>query len=191
MRSHIYDCTLNPRERFENPHPGEVHSLPGSSQESSTEPMDTDEGRCMTRRIMDTVCTAYRRPHAGSEGHNPDPMPLGTPVARSEVQRGTGGQLTRGATAAALGRPPEETLLNIPLCVSGEAGGDEEPSLHHPGLVDPINDFDDQRRHRGARPKTRQQFNTQTVGEEAPISGRGTDFFLPLSGQPHISEVRS
>ena len=44
MQNCVYDWTLQPRERFAGGNPTGVRSLPGSSRESSTEPMDTDEG---------------------------------------------------------------------------------------------------------------------------------------------------
>ena len=44
MQNHVYDHTLMPRDQFADSVPVGVHSLPGSSRESSTEPMDTDEG---------------------------------------------------------------------------------------------------------------------------------------------------
>ena len=44
MQNHVYDHTLTPRDRFAGSVPIGVHSLPGSSRESSTEPMDTDQG---------------------------------------------------------------------------------------------------------------------------------------------------
>ena len=43
-QNRVYDRTLMPRDRFMGSVPVWVRSLPGSSRESSTEPMDTDEG---------------------------------------------------------------------------------------------------------------------------------------------------
>ena len=42
-QNHVYDRTLTPKDQFSGSVPIGVHSLPGSSRESSTEPMDTDE----------------------------------------------------------------------------------------------------------------------------------------------------
>ena len=44
MQNCVYDHTLMPRDWFVGSVPVGVHSLPGSSRESLTEPMDTDEG---------------------------------------------------------------------------------------------------------------------------------------------------
>ena len=44
-QNRVYDRTLTPRDQFTGSVPIGVHSLPGSSRESSTEPMDMDEGQ--------------------------------------------------------------------------------------------------------------------------------------------------
>ena len=44
MQNRVYDRTLMPRDWFAGSVPVGVHSLPGLSRESSTEPMDMDEG---------------------------------------------------------------------------------------------------------------------------------------------------
>ena len=73
------------------------------------------------------------------------------------------------------------------------AGPPEEgdPSLHWPALVDPVHNLDWREDPRGARPKVRPRFSTQTIAEEAQGFQGGTDFYLPLIGQPRISEVRA
>ena len=43
-QNHVYDRTLMPRDRFAGSVPIGVRSLLGLSRESSTEPMDMDEG---------------------------------------------------------------------------------------------------------------------------------------------------
>ena len=71
------------------------------------------------------------------------------------------------------------------------AGPPEEgdPSLHWPALVDPAHNLDWREDPKGARPKVRPRFSTQTIAEEAQEFQGGTDFYLPLIGQPRISEV--
>ena len=71
------------------------------------------------------------------------------------------------------------------------AGPSEEgdPNLHWPALVDPAHDLDRREDPKGARPKVGPRFSTQTIAEEAQGSQGGTDFYLPLLGQPRISEV--
>ena len=55
MRNCMYNRTLQPRERFTGGNPTGVCSLPGSSRESSTEPMDTDEGARTTWEIAENI----------------------------------------------------------------------------------------------------------------------------------------
>ena len=71
------------------------------------------------------------------------------------------------------------------------AGPPEEgdPSLHRPALVDPAHNLDWREDPKGARPKARPGFSTQTIAEEAQGFQGGTDFYLPLIGQPRILEV--
>ena len=68
MQNHVYDHTLTPRDQFAGSVPVGVRSLPGSSRESLTEPMDTDEGARTTRKIAESVRVARGRVHSDSEG---------------------------------------------------------------------------------------------------------------------------
>ena len=69
--------------------------------------------------------------------------------------------------------------------------GEGDPSLHWPVLVDPAHNLDWREDPRGARPKVGPRFSTQTIAEEAQGFQGGMDFYLPLIGQPRISEVRA
>ena len=71
------------------------------------------------------------------------------------------------------------------------AGPPEEgdPSLHRPVLVDAAYNLDWREDPKGARPKVRSRFSTQTIAEEAQGFQGGTDFYLLLIGQPRISDV--
>ena len=66
-----------------------------------------------------------------------------------------------------------------------------DPNLHRPALVDPAQDLDWREAPKGARPKVGPRFSTQMIADEAQGSQGGTDFYLPLLGQPRISEVRA
>ena len=81
------------------------------------------------------------------------------------------------------------TLLQIPLCVTAGPPGEGDPSLHRPALVDPVHSLDRREDPKGACSKVGPRFSTQTIAEEAQGSQGGTDFYLPLLGQPRISEV--
>ena len=94
MQNHVYDRTLMPRDWFMGSVPIRVRSLPGSSRESSTEPMDTDEGAKTTRNIVESVCVARGWVHSDSKGYPPDTnSPLLTARSRRE---GPGSMATRG-----------------------------------------------------------------------------------------------
>ena len=96
-------------------------------------------------------------------------------------------------TAGAVGG---DTLLNIPLCSMAEGPGEQSQSLFRPPMSDPEVDLEHRR---GARPKVAGPQTTQTKQEEAKAASteervlqlRGTDFYLPLGGQPRISERKS
>ena len=63
MQSRVYDRTLTPRDRFAGSVPVGVRSLPGSSRESLTEPIDRrggenyaqDRGKCTCREGSGTL----------------------------------------------------------------------------------------------------------------------------------------
>ena len=77
-----------------------------------------------------------------------------------------------------------------------EGPGEQSQSLFRPPMSDPEVDLE---RQRGARPKVTGSQVTQTKKAEAKVSSaeeqalqvRGTDFYLPLGGQPRISERKS
>ena len=72
----------------------------------------------------------------------------------------------------------------------------EHPSLNRPAMSDIMVDIE---RRGGTRPRDEPVYTTQTIREEiqeAATEGRatqlaGTNFYLPLMGQPRISQMRS
>ena len=84
-RNRVYDRTLQPRERFAGGNPTGTHSLPASSRESSTEPMDMDEGSRTIREIPENIRRAQGRGRAGSVGHVPKDLTL--PAAGGQENR--------------------------------------------------------------------------------------------------------
>ena len=193
-QNRVYDHTLMPRDRFVGSVPVGVRSLPGSLRESSTEPMDTDKGARTTHKIVESIRVARGRVHSDSEGYLPDTISHSL-SARSR-REGLGSMATRGE---ALGGNPRRgqsvtespTLLQIPLCVTAGPPEEGDLSLHRPVLVDPAHNLDRREDPRGARPKVVPRFSTQTIAEEAQQFQRGTDFYLPLIGQPRILEVHA
>ena len=132
--------------------------------------------------------------HSDSEGYLPDTnSPLLTARSRRE---GPGSSATRGEMLGGDLRRRQNitespTLLQIPLCVTAGPLEEGDPSLHRPALVDPAHDLDRREDPEGTRPKVGPRFSTQTIAEEAQGSQGGTDFYLPLLGQPMTSEVRA
>ena len=88
------------------------------------------------------------------------------------------------------------TLLNIPPCSMAEGPGEQSQSLFRPPMSDPEVDLECRR---GARPKvavpqtlqTKKEETEAASTEESVLQLRGTDFYLPLGGQPRISERKS
>ena len=193
-QNRVYDRTLMPRDRFAGSVPIGVCSLPGSSRESSTEPMDTDEGVRTTRKIVESIRVARGRVHSDSEGYLPDT--ISHSLSTRNRREGPESRATRGGTS---GNNPQRgqsvtespTLLQIPLCVTAGPPEKGDPSLHWPALVDPAHNLDQREDPRGARPKHGPRFSTQMIAEEAQGFQGGTDFYLPLIGQPKILEVRT
>ena len=97
MQNRVYDQTLMPRDRFAGSVPVGVRSLPGSSRESSTEPMDTDEGARTTRKIVESVCVMRGRVHSNSEGYLPDT--ISHLLSARSRREGPESMATRGETS--------------------------------------------------------------------------------------------
>ena len=194
MQNRVYNRTLTPRDPFAGSVPIGVRSLPGSLRESLMEPMDTDEGAKTTRKIVESVRVARGRVHSDSEGYLPDT--ISHLLSARSRREGPESMATRGETSRdnpQRGQSVTEspTLSQIPLCVTAGPPEEANPSLHRPALVDPVHNLDWREDPRGARPKHGPRFSTQTITEEAQGFQGGTDFYLPLIGQPKILEVPS
>ena len=146
--------------------------------------MDTDEGAKTTRKIVESVRVARGWVHSDSEGYPPHTnSPLLTARSRREGPglMASRGEMTRGDSRRGQDATESPTLLQIPLCVTAGPSDEGDPNLHRPALVDPAHDLDRREAHEGA----------QTIAEGVQGSQGGTDFYLPLLGQPRISEVRA
>ena len=183
-----------PRDQFVGGVPIGVCSLPGSSRESSTEPMDTDEGVRTTPKIAEKVRAARGWVYSDSEGYLPDT--ISHLVSARSRREGPESMATRGETSGGNPRRGQGiteslTLLQIPLCVTAGPPEEGDLSLHQPALVDPAHNLDWREDPRGARPKGGPRLSTHTIAEEVQGFHGGTDFYLPLIGQPRISEVHA
>ena len=125
----------------DNAPPERTQSLPASSQEFSTEPMDTDDARWASEEIYRRI---RRQASLGQSGSAADVTLLSEPIeviirGRSTHRKETGrqtqtvtpsseGQSTQDVdtTAGAVGG---ETLLNIPPCSMTEEPGEQSESL--------------------------------------------------------------
>ena len=186
-----------------NAPPERTQSLPASSRESSTEPMDTDNARRASEEIYRRIRQQAGLSRSGSVGDlilQPEPLGVMT-QGKLVLQRRTSKPSQAGqpsvenpeTTAGAVGG---DTLLNIPPCSMAEGPGEQSQSLFRPPMSDPELDLECWR---GARPKVAGPLTTHTKQEEAKAASteervlqlRGTDFYLPLGGQPRISERKS
>ena len=99
MQNRVYDCTLTPRDWFAGSIPIRVRSLLGSLRESSTEPMDMDEGGKTTCKIVESIRVTRGWVHSDSEGYLLDTNPpLLTARSRREGPGliATGGEMSGG-----------------------------------------------------------------------------------------------
>ena len=96
-QNRVYDHTLTPRDRFARSVPVGVHSLPGLSRESSTEPIDVDEGARTTCKIVESVHVARGWVHSDSKGYLPDT--LSHLLSARSRREGLESMATRGETS--------------------------------------------------------------------------------------------
>ena len=199
----MYRRGLYPLGNRGNAPPEGTQSLPASSRESSTEPMDTDDARRASAEIYRRIRQQAGLSRSGSVGDiTLQSAPLGIMTqGKLVLRRGMPEQTQAGQssvenpepTAGAVGGV---TLLNIPPCSMAEGPGEQSQSLFRPPMSDPEVDLEHRR---GARPKVTGPQMTQTKKEEAKTASTeehvlqvwGTDFYLPLGGQPRISERKS
>ena len=170
--------------------------------------MDTDDARQASEEIYRKIRQQAGLSRSGLvEDVTLQPEPLGVITQGGLVlRRGTSEQPQVGQLSIRdqLGRDPEttsgavggDTLLNIPPCSMAEEPGERSQSLFRPPMSDLELDLECQR---GARPKVAGPLTTQNIQEEAKAASieeralqlRGTDFYLPLGGQPRFSERKS
>ena len=186
-----------------NAPPEKTQSLPASSRESSTEPMDKDDARRASEEIYRRIRQKAGLSRSGSVGDitlQPEPLGIMTQgklvLRRRTPEQSQAGQSNVENPETTAGAVGGDTLLNIPPCSMAEGPGEQSQSLFRPPMSDPEVDLEHRR---GARPKVAGPPTTQTIQEEAKAASteehvlqvRGTDFHLPLEGQPRISERKS
>ena len=202
-RGGVYRRGLYPLGNRGNAPPEGTQSLPASSHESSTEPMDTDDTRWASAEIYRRIRQQAGLSRSGSVGDvTLQPAPLGIMtqgklvLRRKTPEQSQAGQSNVEDPEVTAGAVGGDTLLNIPPCSMAEGPGEQSQSLFRPPMSNPEVDLE---RRRGARPKVTGPQMAQTKKEEAKATSteehalqvRGTDFYLPLGGQPRISERKS
>ena len=133
MQNHVYDRTLTPRDRFTGSVPVGVCSLPGSSRESSKEPMDTDEGAKLRAKSWKEYASWGVGYTLTLRGIHYIPTPLcSLPGAGGRARvKGPVGERCQGVTHKGDKMPTESpTLLQIPLCVTARPSEEGDPNLH-------------------------------------------------------------
>ena len=132
--------------------PSRPRSLPGSSRESSTEPMDTDEARQISEEIHRRIFRD-KRERRGSEGDQPRSREPLTWDTRPPGREMGGGTSARGETGIGM----EVSLLNIPPPTMADEPVPEHPSLNRPAMSDVTVDIE---RRGGARPRDEPVYTT-------------------------------
>ena len=186
-----------------NAPPEKTQSLPASSRESSTEPMDTDDARLPSEEIYRRIRQQAGLSRSGSVGDitlQPEPLGIMTQgklvLHKRTPEQSQAGQSNVENPETTAGAVGGNTLLNIPPCSMAEGPGEQSQSLFRPPMSDPEVDLE---RRRGVRPKVAGPLTTQILHEETKVASteeralrvRGIDFYLPLGGQPRISERKS
>ena len=161
----VYRRGLHTAGNRGNAPPERTQSLPASSCESSTEPMDTDDARRASEEIYQRIRQQAGLSRSGSVGDmtlQPELLGImtqGKLVLRKRMpeqsQVGQSNVEDPETTAGAVGGV---TLLNIPPCSMAEGPGKQSQSLFRPPMSDPEVDLE---RRRGARPKVAGPLTTQ------------------------------
>ena len=204
-RGGVYRRGLYTLENRDNAPPERTQSLPASSHESSTEPMDTDDACQASEEIDQRIrhqAGLCRPGLAGDVTLQPKPLGVmtqgrlilcrGSPEQSQVAQSSNRDQPVRD-TEPTMGAVGGESLLNIPPCSMAEELGEQSQNLFWPPMSDPELDLECWH---GAKQKMAGPLTTQNIQEEARAASteeralqlRGTDFYLPLGGQPRISE---
>ena len=128
-RGGIYRRELYPLPIRDGRVPPRPRSLPDSSRELSTGPMDTDEARQISEEIHRRIFREERE-RRGSEGDQPrsrEPLIRDTRPSGREMG---GGASARGET----GTGTEVSLLNIPPPAMADEPVPEHPHLNRPAM---------------------------------------------------------
>ena len=140
-RAGVYRRGLYPLGGRDNMRPERTQSLPASSRESSTEPMDTDDARRASEEIYRRIQRQTGLGRSGSAGDVtllPEAAETIT-KGRTDHRREVGEQVKTSTTSSedqlthiediTTGAVGGQTLLNIPPCSMAEEPGEQSQSL--------------------------------------------------------------
>ena len=204
-----------PGDKFYNTNPM-VQLNPGSSRESSTEPMDTDEAQQVTDRLMQGIRNSGRLHRSGSLGSKPLPLPaaayfphpqigaspaLKAPTPNLGVATAEGATVTPTLTDAATPKQGESARL---MPNDGTRRSTEGPSIlnippyashnvrddENPTLHQPevveLPDIFQRPVGQGVQLKTLPQYSTRTMAEELGYATRGESHSVEVKINFHL-----
>ena len=203
-----------PGDKFYNTNPI-VWSNPGSSRESSTEPMDTDEAQQITDRLTQGIWNSGGLRRSGSLGNIPPQLPAAAyfpcpQIGASPTLGVPTPNLGVAAVGGAMAAPtPTDTVTLMPgegarLMPNGSARRsvegplilnippyashdvrDDENPTLQPKVVEPPDIFQ-RPSGQGARPKTLPQYSTRTMAEELGYATGGESDPLEVKMNLHL-----
>ena len=204
-----------PGDKFYNANPI-VRSNPGSSRESSTEPMDTDEAQQITDRLTQGIWNSRGLCRSGSLGNIPPPLPAAAYFPHPQIGASpTLGVPTPNLGVATVGRAtaaptPTDTVTSMPgegarLMPNGGARRsvegplilnippyashdvrDDENLTLHQPEVVEPPDIFQRPSGQGACPKTLPQYSTRTMAEELGYATGGESHPLEVKMNFHL-----
>ena len=203
-----------PGDRFYNVNPI-VQSNPGSSRESSMEPMDTDEAQQITDRLTQGIRNSRRLHRSGSLGSVPSPLlaavhfphpqvgaspTLGVPTPNLGVAIGGGATVAPTSTNTGTLIPGEGTRLMPNGSTRRSTEGpsilnippyashdvwDDENLTLHWPEVIEPPDIFQRPSGQGACPKTLPQYSTRTMAEELGYAAEGDSHHMEVKMNFH------
>ena len=204
-----------PGDRFYNMNPI-VRLNPGSSRESSMEPMDTDEAQQVTDRLMQGIRNSGRLCRSGSLGNVPSPLSAAVHFPHPQLGASSvlGVPTPNLGVAIGGGAMVAPTLTNTGTLIPGEGArqmpnGSTRRSMEGPSILNippyashDVRDDEDPTIHQpevveppdifqrpsgqGAHLKTLPQYSTRTMAEELGYAAEGES---PYEGENEFSST--
>ena len=211
----LSDLHTTPGDRFYNTNTI-VRSNPGSSRESSTEPMDTDEVQQITDRLTQGIRNSRRLHRSGSFGSVPSPLSAAVHFPRPQVGVSPALGIPTPNLGVAIGGGATVALMpaNTGTLIPGEGArlmpnGSTRRSTEGPSILNippyashDVQDDENLTLHRpevigppdifqrpsgqGAHPKTLPQYSTRTMAEELGYAAEGESHSMEVKMNFHL-----